>query len=113
MSAFALAARAMFRDRNMAVDALYKAGGEGAGVTVRVIKRAPDRIANFTEGRFVTDTILIDFLVSEVADPATGDSFTIGDEVLELRSEPVRDSERLIWAAEARVYVAPPEDPAP
>lgn len=113
MSAFALAARALFRDRNMAVDALYKAGGEGEGVMVRVIKRAPDRIANFTEGRFVTDTILIDFLVSQVEHPAQGDTFSIGSELLELRSEPVRDSERLIWAAEARVNQALPEEPEP
>lgn len=101
--AFAAAIAAMFRDRNMAHAALYRAGGSGAAVEVRVIKRAPDRIGNFGEGRFVADAVLIDVQISEVPELARGDTFEIGAEVFEVRSDPVRDSERLIWAAEARV----------
>ena len=102
MSAFAAAISAIFRDRNMAHDALYRAGGGGAGVPVRVIKRAPDRFANFGEGRFVAEAILIDVRISEVEQLERGDTFEIGAELFEVRSDPVRDSEQLIWAADVR-----------
>jgi len=103
MTAFAAAIAALFRDRNMAVDALYRAGGGGDGVPVRVITRAPDRIGNFGEGRFVVEAILIDVRISDVALLERGDTFEIAGEIYEVRSDPVRDSERLIWAAEARM----------
>lgn len=103
MNAFNAAIAAMFRDRNMAVDAVYRAGGSGAAIPVRVIRRAPDRIGNFGEGRFVTDAVLIDVRVSDVDPLERGDTFQIADEFFEVRSDPVRDAERLIWAAEVRV----------
>lgn len=102
MAAFAAAVDAIFRDRNMAVDALYRAGGAGDGDPVRVVKRAPDRFANFSEGRFVAQAVLIDVRLSEVETLAPGDTFQIGARLYEVRGEPVRDGERLIWAAEAR-----------
>ena len=100
--AFRAAIDAMFRDRHMASDALYRAGGSGDPVPVRVIKRAPDRIANFGDGRFVADAVLYDVRVSEVAVLAPGDTLEVAGVVYELRGEPVRDAERLVWAAEAR-----------
>ena len=102
MTAFAAAINAMFRDQNMAHDALYRAGGSGDGIPVRVIKRAPDRFGNFGEGRFVAEAVLIDVRISDVSQLGSGDTFEIGSELFEVRSDPVRDIERLIWAAEAR-----------
>lgn len=102
MNSFSFGIDLLFTDPHMAVDALYRAGNAGDGVIVRVMRRAPDRIANFGEGRFVTDTTLIDVRTSEVAELAPGDTFEIEGVLFEVRSEPVRDSERLIWASEAR-----------
>lgn len=123
MNAFAAGINAIFRDPNMSKSVLYRAGGEGVGLPVRVIFRAPDRVANFGEGRFVTDTLFLDVRVSEVPDLQAGDTFQIGMlpggtvlsldfsgdqylatelELLEVRSDPVRDRERLVWAAEVR-----------
>lgn len=124
MSAFAAGINAIFRDPNMARSAFYRAGGDGEGSLVRVILRAPDRIASFGEGRFVTDTQFLDVRVSEVPMLAAGDTFQFrlaapgetvlaadftegtyeaGDfELFEVRSDPVRDRERLCWAAEVR-----------
>ncbi|WIY52456.1 hypothetical protein O9Z70_13460 [Devosia sp. YIM 151766] len=102
MSAFAAGINAIFADPNMAMAALYRAGGAGAGVPVRVIFRAPDRIANWGDGRFVTDTIFVDVRVSDVPALKTGDTFEITGDLLEVRSDPVRDRERLCWAAEVR-----------
>ncbi len=102
MSAFAFAVDALFMDPNMSVDAVYYPGGEAPGHPVRVMTRAPDRIASFGEGRFVAEAILIDVRTSEVAHLQRGDTFEIGERLLEIRSDPVRDTERLTWAAEAR-----------
>jgi hypothetical protein len=102
MSAFAFAIDVLFEDPNMGVDAVYRAGGDSVGVPVRVMRRAPDRLANFGEGRFVTDTVFIDVRCAEVAALSAGDTFEIDSVVYEVRSEPVRDSERLVWASEVR-----------
>ena len=102
MNAFALATNLIFNDRHMAFDAIYRPGDAGDGHTVRVIKRAPDRLGNFGDGRFVSDSVLIDVRVSEVAELEPGDSFEIDGHRYEVRGEPVRDGERLTWAAEAR-----------
>lgn len=99
---FAASVAAMFRDRHIAVDALWRAGGAGDGVPVRAIRRAPDRFASFGDGRFVTDSVLIDVRTEQVATLARGDTFEFGGAIYEVASDPVRDSERLIWSAEAR-----------
>ncbi len=102
MSAFAAAIDLLFEDQNMAVDALHRAGGEGSGTPVRVIRKAPDQLANFGDSRFVTDTLTIDLRVAEVPTLAQGDTIEIAGELFEVRSEPVRDRERLVWSTEGR-----------
>jgi hypothetical protein len=102
MNAFAVSIDLLFEDPNMAVDALYRAGGEGSGVPVRAIRKAPDELANFGDSRFVTDTLTLDLRVSEVPSLSKGDTIEIASEVFEVRSEPVRDRERLVWSAEGR-----------
>lgn len=102
MNAFADAMDDLYADPNISADAVYFPGGEEPGQPVRVIKRAPDRFANFGDGRFVAPAILVDVRVSEVAVLSRGDTFEIGAELFEVLSDPVRDSARLVWAAEAR-----------
>lgn len=102
MNAFAAAIDLLFADPNIAVDALYRAGGEGSGALIRVIRKAPDQLANFGDSRFVTDTLSIDLRISEVPNLATGDTLEIEGEIFEVRSEPVRDRERLVWSTEGR-----------
>jgi hypothetical protein len=102
MNAFAASIDLLFEDPNMAVDALYRAGGKGSGTLVRVIRKAPDQLANFGDSRFVTDTLTLDLRVSEVPALAKGDTLEIAGELFEVRSEPVRDRERLVWSVEGR-----------
>lgn len=102
MNAFAAGINAIFADPHMTRSATYRAGGAGVGYSVRVIWRAPDRVANWNEGRFVTDTVFLDVRVSEVPTMSVGDTFEVDAELFEVRSEPVRDRERLCWAAEVR-----------
>ncbi len=102
MTAFAIAATAMFRDPNIAVDALYRPGGIGVGVPVRVIRSAPDSLAQFGEGRFVTDTFGLDVAIAEAPDLAEGDTFEIEGTLHTILGAPIRDADRLVWSAEAR-----------
>ena len=102
MNAFAWATDAIFTDPHQSREALWRAGGTGDPVPVWVVLRRPDRIANFGDGRFVAEAVLIDVRIAEVAELAPGDRFEVGTVTYEVRGEPVRDSERLVWAAEAR-----------
>lgn len=103
MGALAAMVNASFRDPNLALDAIYRAGGAGGGASVRIIRRAPDRTATFGESRFVTDTNLIDVRTSEVAALDAGDTFQIGAEIYAVQGQPTRDSDRLVWSAEVRL----------
>ena len=47
MNAFATAMNVIFADANMAVDAIWFAGGTGPGIAVRVIRKSPDEITPF------------------------------------------------------------------
>lgn len=102
MTAFTAAATAMFRDPNIAVDALYRPGGTGAGVSIRVVFSSPDQLAAFGEGRFVTDTVLIAVRVADAPDLAESDTVEINGSLYTIRSAPIRDADRLVWSAEAR-----------
>lgn len=110
MSAFASGIDMIFTDPNLALDAVWHPAGSGAGSgmgsgagqPVRVIRRAPDRIGSFGEARFVTDSVILDLRTSEVAELARGDVVEIGAERFEIMSDPLRDSEQLIWSADAR-----------
>ena len=102
MNAFAAAIDALFSDPNLAIDAVYHAGGADPGVSVRVIVRQPDRVGEFGETRIVAETVMIDVRVSEVATPLDGDSIEGEGAVYVTQGEPIGDAERLVWTIEAR-----------
>jgi hypothetical protein len=100
-SAFAAAVDAIFRDANVAEDALWRAGGAGDGAVVRVIRKSPDEVVGFGSGRAVMATVLIDVRVAEVASPAAGDTVEIDGGLFAVIGTPVRDSLGLVWTCEA------------
>jgi hypothetical protein len=100
-SAFSSAIDAIFRDANVAEDAIWRAGGAGDGTAVRVIRKSPDEVVGFGSGRAVMATVLIDVRVSEIAAPAAGDTVAIGDASFDIVGTPVRDSLGLVWTCEA------------
>jgi hypothetical protein len=102
MNAFATAMNAIFADANMAVDALWFAGGAGPGVVVRVIRKAPDEITPFGAGRVLSETTQLDVRVFDMQTPAHGDLIRIGAEDFILQGEPKLDRERLIWTLNTR-----------
>ena len=102
MNAFATAMNVIFADRNMAVDALWFAGGTGPGVAVRVIRKSPDEITPFGAGRILSETTQLDVRVADMPTPAPGDLIRIGAEDFLVQGEPKADRERLIWTLNTR-----------
>lgn len=102
MTAFDLAIDSLFNDPNLAVDALLRLGGSGAAETIRVIRAMPDRFASFGEGRFVVDTVLLNIRLADAPVLSAGDTVEIAGQLHEVRGTPTRDSDRLVWLAEAR-----------
>lgn len=102
MSAFATATAALFRDSNLTQDSVWRSGGAGVPVAVRAMLRRPDAVTGFGEGRFVTDSVMIDVECAALGGLAPGDTFEIGGIIYEVRGEPMRDALRHVWKAEAR-----------
>ena len=102
MNAFATAMNVIFTDTNMAVDALWFAGGTGPGVIVRVIRKSPDEITPFGAGRIMSETTQMDVRVADMPNPTSGDLIRIGLEDFILQGEPKLDRERLIWTLNTR-----------
>ena len=102
MTAFDLSTDSLFADQNLAVDALLRLGGIGPSQPIRVIRAMPDRFASFGEGRFVVDTVLLNIRLADAPLLAAGDTVEIAGQLHEVQGTPTRDSNRLIWLAEAR-----------
>jgi hypothetical protein len=102
MNAFATAMNVIFADANMAVDAVWFAGGTGPGVPVRVIRKSPDEITSLGAGRILSETTMLDARVADMSTPAPGDLIRIGAETFTLQGEPKLDRERLIWTLNTR-----------
>jgi hypothetical protein len=100
-AAFAAAIDAIFRDGNIAEDALWRAGGLGSGQAVRIVRKSPDEVVGFSASRAVMATVLIDVRVSEVASPVASDSVEIDGELFDIIGTPVRDGLGLVWTCEA------------
>jgi hypothetical protein len=77
MPAFATVAAALFRDLNVAEDALWRSGGAGAPLAVRVMMRRQGAATGFGEGQFVTDSAIIDVECAALSALAWGDMFEI------------------------------------
>ena len=99
MNAFAVALDALFADVNLGLDATWYPAG-GAPVPVRGIRKAPDEVTAFGAAQILSETMLIDVRVSEMANPKPGDGISIGAENFVIQGEPRRDRDRLIWTIE-------------
>ena len=102
MTAFDLATDSLFADQNLAVDALLRLGGTGPAQPIRVSRAMPDQFASFGEGRFVVDTVLLNIRLADAPVLSAGDTVEISGRLHEVQGTPTRDTNRLIWLAEAR-----------
>ena len=102
MTVFTAAMDRIYSNPSMAVAALWMSAATSEERTIRVIRRAPDRITEFGAGRLVSDTMMVDVRVYDLQDPRPGDLIVIGADSFTVQGEPIRDRERLIWALDLR-----------
>ena len=98
MNAFASAMAAIFADANMAEDATWLEQGFPPAVPCRVIRKAPDVVTEFGQGRFRSETVRFDVRVADWAQPVAGDILIVGADRFKVQGEPLRDTDRLVWA---------------
>lgn len=103
MTIFADVIDALFTDPALAEDAIWRVGGAGTGITVRVIRKSPDEFVGFGSSRAILPSVIIAVRGSQVAAPASGDTVQIGTMMFDIIAQPRRDSLGLIWECEASV----------
>jgi hypothetical protein len=70
---------------------------------VQIIARRPDTIVGFGDTRIHAETATFEVRTSEVANPRSGDQFTVGSDTFVIQGEPERrDPERLVWRLDVR-----------
>lgn len=102
MNAFAAAIDDLFADPNIARSAVWRAGGVGDGVPVRVVVRRPDSVAEFGATRLAVETAMFDLRIAEVPGVAEGDTLDLDGETFIVQGSPRRDAARLVWTVDTR-----------
>ena len=102
MSAFTAATDVLFADPHLARDAVYRPAGAGDGIPVRVMLRRPDRVESFGETRLASSTTMLDVRVSEVAEPAAGDTLDLDGRTVVVQGTPILDAEGLVYTVDTR-----------
>jgi hypothetical protein len=98
--AFASAIDALFADPNIGEDALWKAGGVGAGVAVRIIRKSPEGLSESADSRAVLPTVSIDIRRSQAATITEGDLILIDADTYRIISESMGDALGLVLKVE-------------
>jgi len=101
VKAFRAALDTLFADPNLGEHALWQAGGVGAGVALRVIRRRPDAVVEFGASRALMATVLLDLRRTEAAAIEEGDLVVIGSETYRIVGSPASDPMGLVLTCEA------------
>lgn len=101
-TAFDFMTDALFADPNMTDAAEWRELGVGSPVSIKVLKRAPDQIADWNGGSYVVGTLLLEIKIADVPDLAETDTIEIGGTLYEVKGKPQKDAEGLTWLAQAR-----------
>ena len=96
MSAFADAMGALVTDPNMGADALYRQGGTGPAIAVRVLRSSPDRVADAFGTEILAATDILSVAIATLPDLAAGDSFALDADLLTV-THAERDASGTAW----------------
>jgi hypothetical protein len=102
VTAFAVATDVLFADPHLARDAVYRPGGAGGGIPVRVMLRRPDRIESFGETRIASSTTMLDVRASEIVEPMAGDTLELDGRTVVVQGTPILDAEGLVYTVDTR-----------
>lgn len=102
MTAFASAMAVLAADPNLGAEALWRSGGTGPEVPVRVVRSSPDRLADaFGTSVLQATDVLVVAVAALPAPIEAGDTFRIGVELLTaLHAE--RDAAGAAWRVPCR-----------
>lgn len=95
MDAFTAALAALHSDPNLSRSAIYRVGGTGDGVALRVIWSEPVKESEFGKTGAVAREIKADVRLADVADPATGDTIDVDGKSFIVCAPPLKDTEGL------------------
>lgn len=101
MSAYAAGTYIYFDDPNGAIDGIFRAGGTGTPVPLRVIKLTPVQQAQFGAVRVAVDAATFEIRVADVAAPAAGDTLSVSGILHHVQGAPVLDETGTVWLVDA------------
>ena len=96
MSAFDTAMASLIADPHLGVDAQYRQVGTGAPISLRVLRSSPDRMADAFGTEVISASDILSLAIATLPDIASGDTFSIGGEVLTVRHTE-RDATGTAW----------------
>jgi len=95
-NAFAEAMAALVADPNLGVEALYRQGGTGSPIAVRVLRSSPDRVASGFGTEILSATDVLSIAIAVLPDLAAGDRFALGPDLLTV-THAERDAAGIAW----------------
>ncbi len=96
MNAFADAMAALVADPNLGVEAVYRQGGTGPAIAVRVLRSSPDRVGDAFGTEILSATDILSVTIATLPDLAAGDSFALGPDLLTV-THAERDASGTAW----------------
>ena len=96
MTAFAAAMDVLAADPNLGVGAIYRQGGAGPPIAVRVLRSSPDRTAAAFGTDILSATDILSVAIAALPDLAAGDSFALGPDLLTV-THAERDASGTAW----------------
>lgn len=96
MNAFAAAMDVLAADPNLGEEAIYRQGGTGAPVAVRMLRSSPDRTAAAFGTDILQATDILAVAIAALPDLAAGDTFALGADLLTV-NHAERDAAGVAW----------------
>jgi len=96
LSAFAAAMDALASDPNIGADAIYRAGGTGPPVLLRVVRSAPDRLGDAFGTSVIQASDVLTVAIAVLPTVAADDTFALGSDTLTVQHAE-RDAAGIAW----------------
>ena len=96
MSAFTAAMAALVADPNLGTEAVYRHGGTGTPIALRVLRSSPDRLADGFGIEILSATDILSVAIATLPDLVAGDSFALGPDLLTV-THAERDASGTAW----------------
>ena len=96
MSAFTAAMATLVADPNIGADAIHRAGGTGAPVSLRVARSAPDRLGDAFGTGVIQASDVLTVAIGVLPAVEADDTFTLGADTLTVQHAE-RDAAGVAW----------------